>query len=29
MNVAVRPDGRVTFDPPQTEAGDRVVLRAF
>jgi hypothetical protein len=29
MNVAVRPDGRVTFGPPQTEAGDWVLLRAF
>ena len=29
MNVAVRPDGSVTFGPPQTEAGDWVLLRAF
>jgi hypothetical protein len=29
MNVAVRPDGSVTFGPPQTEAGDFVLLRAF
>ena len=29
MNVAVRPDGSVTFAPPQTEAGDFVLLRAF
>jgi uncharacterized protein YcgI (DUF1989 family) len=29
MNVAVRPDGTVTFGPPQTEAGDWVLLRAF
>ncbi len=28
MNVAVRPDGTVTFGPPQTEAGDWVLLRA-
>ena len=28
MNVAVRPDGTVTFRPHQTEAGDWV-LRAF
>jgi len=29
MNVAVNPDGTVTFAPPQTEAGDYVLLRAF
>ncbi len=29
MNVAVRPDGSVTFGPPQTEAGDWVLLCAF
>jgi uncharacterized protein YcgI (DUF1989 family) len=29
MNVAVRPDGSVTFGPPQTEAGDWILLRAF
>jgi uncharacterized protein YcgI (DUF1989 family) len=29
MNVAVRSDGTVTFGPPQTEAGDWVLLRAF
>lgn len=29
MNVAVRPDGRMTFGPPQTEAGDWVLMRAF
>jgi hypothetical protein len=29
MNVAVRPDGSVAFGPPQTEAGDWVLLRAF
>jgi hypothetical protein len=29
MNVAVHPDGSVTFGPPQTEAGDWVLLRAF
>jgi uncharacterized protein YcgI (DUF1989 family) len=29
MNVAVRPDGSVTFGPPRTEAGDWVLLRAF
>jgi uncharacterized protein YcgI (DUF1989 family) len=29
MNVAVRPDGTVTFGPPQTEAGDWILLRAF
>jgi uncharacterized protein YcgI (DUF1989 family) len=29
MNVAVRPDGSVVFGPPQTEAGDWVLLRAF
>jgi uncharacterized protein len=29
MNVAVGPDGSVTFGSPQTEAGDWVLLRAF
>jgi uncharacterized protein len=29
MNVAVRADGTVGFGPPQTEAGDWVLLRAF
>lgn len=29
MNVAVRPDGSVTFGAPRTEAGDWVLLRAF
>ena len=29
MHVAVNPDGTVTFAPPQTEAGDYVLLRAF
>jgi uncharacterized protein YcgI (DUF1989 family) len=29
MNVTVRPDGRVVFGSPQTEAGDWVLLRAF
>jgi uncharacterized protein YcgI (DUF1989 family) len=29
MNVAVRPDGSVTFGPPPTEAGDWGLLRAF
>lgn len=29
MNVAVHPDGSVTFGPPRTEAGDFVLLRAF
>jgi uncharacterized protein YcgI (DUF1989 family) len=29
MNVAVRADGSVSFGPPQTEAGDFVLLRAF
>jgi uncharacterized protein YcgI (DUF1989 family) len=29
MNVAVRPDGSVTFGAPQTEAGDWILLRAF
>jgi uncharacterized protein YcgI (DUF1989 family) len=29
MNVAVRPDGSVVFAPPETEAGDWVLLRAF
>lgn len=29
MNVAVRPDGSVTFGSPQTAPGDFVLLRAF
>jgi uncharacterized protein YcgI (DUF1989 family) len=29
MNVVVRSDGSVAFGPPQTEAGDWVLLRAF
>jgi uncharacterized protein YcgI (DUF1989 family) len=29
MNVAVRVDGSVVFGPPQSEAGDWVLLRAF
>ena len=29
MNVAVHGDGSVTFGPPQTEAGNSVLLRAF
>ncbi|HEV8309372.1 MAG TPA: urea carboxylase-associated family protein [Methylomirabilota bacterium] len=29
MNVAVRPDGRCEFGPPQTNPGDYVLLRAF
>ena len=29
MNVAVNRDKTVTFGPPQTEAGDFVLLRAF
>ncbi|HZS33572.1 MAG TPA: urea carboxylase-associated family protein [Methylomirabilota bacterium] len=29
MNVGVRPDGTAVFAPPQTEAGDFVLLRAF
>jgi uncharacterized protein YcgI (DUF1989 family) len=29
MNVAVHPDGRVSFGPPRTAAGDSVLLKAF
>jgi uncharacterized protein YcgI (DUF1989 family) len=29
MHVAVNPDGTVTFGPPQTEAGDWILMRAF